>query len=205
MNFWKEYLGNPPFEVGTMNGIGVNPEDHHCVLWVGYGGEFDAEELWDFGSGRRWHRSSPNMNLVEYGGETLCGLKIESGRNMYGPRWCVFDDSIGTGKGDPALLDLHGIRCMTCRKKLMYGLCRIIDRLTSLRDSVGEDYVQKVPLVHGKHVVEHFDSGGEAYQHCCDVAREAINPQLADDAQEFGKITCPDCIANIRAGASHSD
>lgn len=199
MNFWEDYLNNPPFEVQSP--FEGDPADSHAVLWRGYE-DHDAEELWEFGSGRRWSRPPPLPSFVEHGGETLCGLKIQTGANMYGPRWFVFDDTISTGKGDPALLDLHGITCMTCRRKLMHGLSLIIKRLTSIRDSVGEDYVQKAPLVHGKHILSRNTAGqitGETYQYRCDAAAEAINPQLASDTEEFERITCPDCIANIEA------
>ena len=139
--------------------------------------------------------------FVEHGGYTLCGLHIPSGQDMYGPRWNVFSDTLGIGKADPALLDLHGVSCMVCRRKLMYGVSRIIKRLTALRDSVGEEYVQKVPLIHGKEVLSHQSEGSttsETYRLHCDVAANEINPRLLDAAREFGRITCPVCIANFK-------
>ena len=126
---------------------------------------------------------------------------------MYGVRWWAFDDYIGEGERDPALLDMHGVTCMVCRNKLMYGIVRLIRRLTQLRDAVGEEYVQKRPLVHGKKVISHNDLGGgitsETYQRRCTAADEEINPKLADDVEELDRITCPDCIANIRADTAY--
>ena len=201
MSFWDDYLSAPPLEVMSM--FPGDLSDTHIVLWRGHE-DFDVKELWDFDSGIRWHGRPPSLpNFVKYGGETLCGLGVESGRNMYGVRWWAFDDDIGEGGRDPALLDMHGVTCMVCRKKLMYGISRIVRRLTQLRDAVGEDYVQKRPLVHGKKVISRNDLGGgitsEAYQRRCTAANEEVNPQLADDVEEFDRITCPDCIANIQA------
>ena len=46
MEFWKEYLENPPHEVRFPTTTWtINPEDHHCVLWRRYEGEFDHEKL----------------------------------------------------------------------------------------------------------------------------------------------------------------
>ena len=98
---------------------------------------------------------------------------------MYGPRWRVFDDSIGEGERDPALLDVHGISCMICRRKLMYGVSRIIDRLSTIRNSVGEDYVLKEPLIHGKQVLSSKREGSttsEMYRYSCEVAAQEVNP-----------------------------
>lgn len=209
MGFWDEYLKSPPSEVRFPASWDTNPEDYHCVRWVGYGGEYEADKLWDFGSGSRWmERTPPEMNFTKYGGETLCGLKIESGQNMYGPRWRSIrprDYHPGSFDEDDmreVLIDLHGITCMVCRKKLMYGICQLIGGLTSVRNQLGEEYVSQRPLIHGKHVISRDNEGritGETYRLCCDAASEAINPQLASDAEEFDRITCPDCIANIEA------
>ncbi len=205
MSFWDHYLSDPPFEVKSL--FRGDPADTHIVLWRGHE-DFNVKELWDFDAGIRWHRSPPSLpNFVKYGGETLCGLRVESGHNMYGVRWWAFEDHIGEGERDPALLDMHGVTCMLCRNKLMYGINRILNRLTQLRDAVGEDYVQKRPLVHGKKVISHNNLGGgitsEAYQRRCPVANEEVNPQLADDVEEFDRITCPDCIANIEADTTN--
>ena len=136
MGFWEDFLSSPPIEVRSQR-EGVR-EDTHAVLRRGYE-EFDFEELWHFGSGNVWRSyPAPLPSFPQYGGRTLCGLQIESGAGMYGPRWEVFRGGYGKGKNDPALLDIHGISCMICRRKLMYGVCRIIERLTSLRDAVGE-------------------------------------------------------------------
>ena len=205
MSFWDDYLSDPPFEVMSM--FPGDPSDTHIVLWRGHE-DFDLKDLWDFDSGIRWHGRPHSLpNFVKYGGETLCGLGVESGRNMYGVRWRAFNDHIGEIGRDPALLDMHGVTCMVCRNKLMYGISRIIRRLTQLRDAVGEDYVQKRPLVHGKKVISHNDLAGgitsEAYQRRCAAANEEVNPQLADDVEEFDRITCPDCIANIKADTTY--
>ena len=215
MDSWKEYLENPPFEVRTGRGMGVNPDDKHCVLWRGFE-DFDHEELWDFGSGNRWKgRRPPLPSFPDYGGETLCGLDVNSGTNLYGPRWRLGTDTFGQewgGGGDyitgeqarMVLMDMHGVTCMTCRRKLMYGMCRLIEMLSALRDAVGRDYVENPPLVHGKCVLssETNDRGihSEAYRYRCKTAADAINPQLVDDARESEKITCPECIANLDAG-----
>ena len=199
MSFWENYLNNPPFDV--MSETTGESTESHVVLRRGYQ-DFDLEELWDFGAGMSWRTyPAPLPNFVEHGGCTLCGLHIPSGQDMYGPRWNVFSDTLGIGKADPALLDLHGVSCMVCRRKLMYGVSRIIKRLTALRDSVGEEYVQKVPLIHGKEVLSHQSEGSttsETYRLHCDVAANEINPRLLDAAREFGRITCPVCIANFK-------
>ena len=216
MSFWDEYLKNPPPEVKFSTNWGTDPEACHCVQWVGYGGEYEADELWNFGSGSRWiGRMPPEMDFTKYGGETLCGLKIDSGRKMYGPRW----RSIAPRDYNPVLLsgqdrlrevltDLYGITCMVCRKKLVYGICQIIDGLTSIRsrlvgDWLGEEYISREPLIHGKYVIsvdKHGNIRSETFRHRCRASAESINPQLVDDAQETDRITCPDCLANLAAG-----
>ena len=204
MNFWDDYLKNPPFDV--MSETTGATSDSHAVLRRGYQ-DFDFEELWDFGSGVSGHaNSAPLPSFVEHGGYTLCGLCIQSGQDMYGPRWSVFDDDIGAGKSDPALLDLHGISCMVCRRKLMYGVSRILRRLTYLRDLLGEEYVQNVPLIHGKEVLSRKQEGSitsEGFRLHCDVASNEINPRLVDAAEEYYLITCPDCIAHFAARANN--
>ena len=140
-----------------------------------------------------------------HGGRTLCGLPIHSGLDMYAPRWNAFSDTIGEGREDPALLDLHGISCKVCRRRLMHDVCRIIERLTSLRDSVEEECVLKAPLIHGKHILSSERRGGtisETYRLRCNLAAEEINPRLVDGEKDFGRITCPDCTANFTTGAS---
>ena len=199
MGFWEDYLSNPPIEVRfEQEGL---PEDTHAVLQRGYQ-DFDLEELWNFGSGNVWRTyPAPLPSFTEYGGRTLCGLRIDTGAGMYGPRWEVFRGGYGEGKNDPALLDMHGISCMICRRKLMHGVCRIIDRLTSIRDTVGEDYVRTAPLIHGKEVISSETTGSvqsQTYRYRCTVATEEINPRLVNEVEEFDLITCPDCIANIR-------
>ena len=203
MSFWEDYLKNPPFEV-TLQTTGEST-DSHAVLRRGYE-NFDLEELWDFGSGMSWHTYPlPLPSFLEHGGRTLCGLPIHSGLDMYAPRWNAFSDTIGEGREDPALLDLHGISCMVCRRRLMHDVCRIVERLTSLRDSVGEEYVLKSPLIHGKHILSSERRGGtisETYRLRCNLAAEEINPRLVDGEKDFGRITCPDCTANFTTGAS---
>ena len=203
MSFWEDYLKNPPFEV-TLQTTGEST-DSHAVLRRGYE-NFDLEELWDFGSGMSSHTYPlPLPSFLEHGGRTLCGLPIHSGLDMYAPRWNAFSDTIGEGGEDPALLDLHGISCMVCRRRLMHDVCRIIERLTSLRDSVGEEYVLKEPLIHGKHILSSERRGGtisETYRLRCNLAAEEINPRLVDREKDFGRITCPDCTANSTTGAS---
>ncbi len=199
MGFWEDYLNKPPWEVTSS--LEGDPSDTHVVLRRGYEG-FSVEELWDFGSGTSWSTyPAPLPNFVEYGGRTLCGLEIQSGAGMYGPRWWVFRDGIDDGRSAPALLDLHGVSCMVCRRKLMYGVSRIIARLTSIRDSVGEDYTLKRPLIHGKQVLSFKREGShtsETYRYSCEVATREVNPRLVNDVEEFELITCPDCLSNIR-------
>ena len=207
MSFWDDYLSNPPFEVKSLSP--GDPADTHIILWRGHE-DFDVKELWDFDSGMRWHGKQASLpDFVKYGGETLCRLGVESGQNMYGVRWWPFEDYIVENGTDPALLDMHGVTCMLCRNKLMYGVNRIVKRLTQLRDAVGVGYVQKHPLVHGKKVISHNNLGGgitsQTYQRRCHAANEEVNPQLADDMEEFDRITCPDCIANIQADTTNGE
>ena len=200
MKFWENYLNNPPFDV-TSNTTG-KLIDSHIVLRRGYQ-EFSFEELWNFGAGMSWRTYPiPLPNFVEHGGYTLCGLQIQSGQNMYAPRWNAFVDARDTSTTDPALIDLHGVSCMICRRKLMHDICRIIGRLSSLRDSVGEEYVTKAPLIHGKDVIDYKDEGGtvsETYRLHCSLASEEISPRLADGEKEFERISCPECIASFKA------
>lgn len=201
MEFWDDFLEHPPFEATSP--FRGNPEDSHIVLWRGHE-LFDVKELWDMDAGIRWHGTTPSIpNFLKYGGETLCGLKIESGENMYGPRWFPFRDYIGEGREDPALLDMHGVTCMVCRNKLMFGMSKIIRRLSHIRDSVGEDYVGSPPLVHGKKVLSQSNLGNgitsEAYQYRCSAAQKEVNPRMVDETEGFGLITCQDCIDSIRA------
>ena len=84
MSFWEDYLKKPPFEV-TFEATGEST-DSHAVLRRGYE-SFDFEELWDFGSGMSWNTYPPPLpSFVEHGGHTLCGLRIHSGEDIYGPR-----------------------------------------------------------------------------------------------------------------------
>lgn len=194
MSFWDDFLENPPFDV--ISDESGSSSDSHAVLRRGYDG-FDLEELWDFGSGMSGHEEpAPLPSFPEHGGLTLCGLRIQSGQNMYGPRWSVFDDHIGEGASDAALLDLHGISCMVCRRKLMYGVSRIIRRLSTLRELLGADYVQNVPLIHGKEVLD------VGFRLPCNSARDEINPQLVDAAVEYDVITCPECKSYFANDAS---
>ncbi len=217
MGFWDDYLRKPPSEVYFPAGREDDPEAYHCVRWIGYEGGLEIDELWDFGKGVRgigiW---PPKMDFTKYGGETLCGLRIESGSKMYGPRWRSIEGD-GRSTEPPSthnlyevLADLNGITCKVCRKRLMYGISRIIEDLTFLRstvvwDSAGEEYISREPLVHGKYVIssEHREDGiySEVYRHRCQNAREAINPQLVDDVKEPERITCPDCLANLDSEA----
>ena len=219
MTYWDEYLKNPPFEVSALKGIRLweNEDDAHCVLWRGYEG-FDHEELWDFGSGNRWKGRMPApAGFPTYGGETLCGLDIESGEGMYGPRWKLRtehfgqeryteDDYVNSDGARAVLMDMHGITCMTCRRKLMYGICRLIHMLSSLRDAVGTDYVENAPLVPGKRVLSSkTNSDGthsESYQHLCSDEWRNINPVLVDYEKEPDKITCPVCKGAIEVESS---
>ncbi len=214
MNFWDKYLRNPPPEVIFSADSEVNPADSHCVRWVGYAGGFEIDGLWQFGGGMRGiDNSPPEMNFTKYGGETLCGLSIESGRQMYGPRWRSIEMPIYHSEPPDednlrvVLMALYGITCMVCRKRLMYGISRLIEDLTFIRsrvvgDWLGEEYVSREPVVHGKHVISSEDDGSrhsEVYRYRCQIAREAINPQLVDDANERERITCDECLANLAA------
>lgn len=155
----------------------------------------------------------PVMDFTKYGGETLCGLSIESGQQMYGPRWKSIEpldyrseppdeDNLGE-----VLIDLYGITCMVCRNRLMYGISRLIEDLTFIRsklvgDWLGEEYISREPLVHGKYVISSEHKGtihSEVYRYRCQVAMESINPQLVDDAKEPERITCQDCLTNLAA------
>ena len=214
MDYWQEFLRNPSFEVLTIEG--GDSTDNHCVLWCGYE-DHDHEELWDFGAGNRWKgRMPPLPSFPQYGGETLCGLEIESGQSMYGPRWRLSTELFGRSPGYEreeyttseagrlVLIDMHGITCMTCRHKLMYGICQLIDMLTSLRDEVGIEYVEDRPLIHGKNIIEREQGSrgtiSEVYRYRCKTAADHIHPQLVDDVLETDAITCPECLVNIEAG-----
>ena len=214
--FWDEYLRNPPSEVYFPVGQEDDPEAYHCVRWVGYEGGLELDELWQFGRGMRGINAwPPRMDFSKYGGETLCGLRTGSGSKMYGPRWrSIEGDDRSTEPPDKnnlraVLMDLNGITCKVCRIRLIYGMSRIIEDLYYLRstvvwDSAGEEYISREPLVHGKYVIssEHREDGtySEVYRYRCQMAQELINPQLVDDAKEFGRITCQDCLANLDAG-----
>ncbi len=215
MVFWDKYLRNPPHEVTSPTDWYVDPARNHCVRWVGYEGGFEIDELWQFGSGMRGiGKAPPERNFIEYGGETLCGLRIKSGRKMYGPRWrSIEPDGYPFDPPDEdnlraVLIDLHGITCMVCRNKLMYSVSRLIEDLTFIRsnlvgDWLGEDYVSREPLVHGKHVISSDKQGRyhtETYRYRCGAARESINPQMVDDVKESERITCPECLSNLAAG-----
>ena len=96
---------------------------------------------------------------------------------------------------------------MACRNRLMYGISRLIEDLTFIRsklvgDWLGEEYISREPLVHGKHVISSEHKGNiysEVYRYRCQMAKKSINPQLVDDAKEPKRITCQDCLANLAA------
>ena len=202
MVFWDNFLRNPPPEVNFPPDWRGKPADYHCVRWVGYAGGLEIDELWQFGRGMRGiGKMPPESDFTKYGGETLCGLRIESGQKMYGPRWRSIE-TVGYGSEPPdednlraALIDLYGITCMACRARLMYGISRLIEDLTFIRsklvgDWLGEEYISREPLVHGKHVISSEHKGNiysEAYRYRCQVAKE---PK---------RITCQDCLANLTA------
>lgn len=213
--FWDDYLRKPPAKVSFPRHWSVDPDDYHCVRWVGYEGGLEIDELWQFGG--VWMRGTedwpPLPDFIKYGGETLCGLKIESGEKIYGPRWRSIEphnypyEPPSKDNLREVLADLHGVTCMVCRNKLMYGISRIIEDLAFIRstlvgDWLGEEYITREPLIHGKHVVSVQNQGNirsEAYRYRCDAGRESINPQLVDDVKERERITCPDCLANLAA------
>jgi hypothetical protein len=214
VGFWDDYLRDPPLEVNFSADLRHNPEDSHCVRWRGYEGGFEIDELWQFGRGMRGiGKMPPAIGFTKYGGETLCGTRIESGQKMYGPRWrSIEPDSYRSERPDEdnlhtVLIDLYGITCMVCRNRLMYGVSRLIEDLTFIRstlvgDWLGEEYISREPLVHGKYVISSEHNGNihsETYRYRCQKARESINPQLVDDAKEVGRITCQDCLANLTA------
>ena len=215
MDFWDRYLRNPPSGVYFPANQQGDSEDYHCVRWVGYKGGLELDELWQFGEGMRGvNTMPPKMDFTKYGGEALCGQKIESGSKMYGPRWRSIEAD-GFSSEPPnkdnlrmVLMDLYGITCMTCRNRLMYGISRLIEDLTFLRstlvgDWLGEEYISQEPLIHGKYVISSEYNGSihsEVYRYRCQAAQDLINPQLVDDAKEVGRITCQDCIANLDAG-----
>ena len=214
MDFWDKYLRNPPPEVNFPADWRASPEDFHCVRWVGYEGGLEIDELWQFGSAMRGiDKWPPEMDFTKYGGETLCGIRIESGQKMYGPRWQSIE-TVGYRSEPPdednlheVLTDLYGITCMVCRNRLMYGISRLIEDLTFIRsklvgDWLGEEYISLEPLVHGKYVISSEHKGNiysEVSHYRCQKARESINPQLVDDAKEAKRITCQDCLANLAA------
>ena len=213
-DFWGQYLRNPPPEVSFPADWRTNPEDYHCVRWVGFEGGLEIDELWQFGSEMRgtgeW---LPEMDFTKYGGETLCGIKVESGQKVYGPRWRSIEpvgyrsEPPDENNLHPVLIDLYGITCMVCRNRLMYGISRLIEDLTFIRsklvgDWLGEEYISREPLVHGKHVISSEDKGhihSETYRFRCQKAADSINPQLVDDAKEAERITCEVCLANLAA------
>ena len=208
-DFWDRYLRTPPPEVNFQMDWRTSSEDYHCVRWVGYEGGLEIDELWQFGSEMRgvgtW---PPKMNFTKYGGETLCGMQIESGEKVYGPRWRSIEpvsfrsESPDEDNLNPVLIDLYGITCMVCRKRLMYGVSRIIEDLTFIRsrlvgDWLGEEYISREPLVHGKQVISYEEHNGrisEAYRLHCQLAVKEVNPRLVDGKQAFDLITCADCI-----------
>ena len=215
MVFWDNFLRKPPIEVNIPGDWRASPEDTHCVRWRGYEGGLEIDELWDFGKGMRTTGRMPlEVGFTKYGGETLCGIKIESGLNMYGPRWRSIEP-VGSGSEPPdednqhaVLTDLYGITCMVYRNKLMYGISRLIEDLAFIRSSlvgdwVGEEYISREPLVHGKYVISSEQKDNiysEVYQFQCKTAEEAINPQLVDDVKEAERITCQECLDNLAAG-----
>ena len=214
--FWARYLRNPPPEVTLQGNWRADPDDYHCVRWRGYEGGLEVDDLWQFGGGgTRWKDTRPPLTgFPQYGGETLCGLKIESGRRVYAPRWrSIEPDDYPSEPPDEdnlrlALIGLHGITCMMCRNKLAYGISRIIEDLSFIRSSlvgdwVGEEYISREPLIHGKHVISVEQRGNtwsEAYRYWCKTAWESINPQTVNDVEERERITCPDCLSNLAAG-----
>jgi hypothetical protein len=182
---------------------------------VGYEGGLEIDKLWHFGMGMRGiGKRLPKRDFTRYGGETLCGIKIESGQKVYGPRWQSIEP-VGYRSEPPdeenlraVLMDLYGITCMVCRNRLMYGVSRLIEDLTFIRsklvgDWLGEEYISREPLVHGKYVISSEHKGStysETYRYRCQKAGESIDPQLVDDAKEVDRITCQDCLANLAAG-----
>ena len=193
----------------------TNPDDSHCVRWVGYEGDLITDELWQFGGNgiRKRRQPPPERSFTEYGGETLCGLQIESGSNMYTHRWRSIQpdghpaDTPDLDNMQLALIALHGITCKICRNILVYGISRIIEDLSFIRstlvgDWVGENYISRDPLIHAKHVVSSDQNGAfrsETYQFWCEAAWDEINPQMAHDEEERDRITCPDCLAKLAA------
>ena len=147
MNFWDEFLRNPPTEVHLPGSFLAKPDDCHCIRWRGYEGGLEINELWQFG--RAWMRGTGRMpplpDFTEYGGETLCGLRIESGEKMYGPRWRSIEpqgliyEPPDKNNLHEALTDLYGITCKVCRNKLIYGICRIIEDLAFIRSTLVGD------------------------------------------------------------------
>lgn len=215
MDFWDEYLKNPPTEVTFPGHWHAKPDDFHCVRWVGYETGLELDELWQFGRGMRgkcgW---LPERGFPKYGGETLCGLPIENGRNMYAPRWESIEP-VGYRPEPPngdklrtVLADLHAITCMVCRNRLIYEISRLIEDLTYIRshlvgDWLGEEYISREPLVHGKHVTRSEHDGrfySESYRFRCNQAKTALSPQMADDVKKAERITCPECLAILAAG-----
>ena len=214
MVVWDKFLRRPPTEVSFPRDSRADPSDYHCVRWVGYAGGIELDELWQFGNEMRGIGAMPpEMDFTRFGGETLCGLRIDSGQKMYGPRWRSIEPECGSEAPDEdnlrgVLMDLFGITCMVCRNRLMYGISRLIEDLTFIRsrlvgDWLGEDYIVREPLVHGKYVMSSEQNGNihsEVYRYRCHVAEESINPQLVDDAKESEAITCQQCLANLAAG-----
>ena len=213
MAFWDKYLRHPPPEVNFPADWRYSPEDSHCVRWVGYEGGLEIDELWQFGKGMRGiGKMPPAMDFTKYGGETLCGTRIESGQKMYGPRWRSIEPDYRSEPPDEdnlrgVLIDLYGITCMVWRNMLIYGVSRLIEDLAFIRsklvgDWLGKEYISRQPLVHGKYVISSEHKGNtysEAYHYRCQKASESINPQLVDDAKEVERITCQDCLTNLAA------
>ena len=145
-DFWRRFLESPPLEVNFAID-NDDPDLAHCVLRTGYEEGLILSDLWQFG-GRgiaSKGRMPPKMSYLEYGGETLCGLEISSGRNMYQPRWRSISPTVSreephSSNMRSALIDMHGITCMTCRKKLIYGISAIVEDLLYLRSTLVSDW-----------------------------------------------------------------
>ncbi len=205
-DFWRRFLENPPLEI-LWAIDNDDPDLTHCVLSTGYEGGLVLDNLWHFDRRGIARRSGmpPKMNYLKYGGKTLCGLEINSGRNMYQPRWRSISPTAYREEPDSSnmrgvLIDMHGITCMTCRKRLIYGISAIVEDLLYLRSTLVSDWEGKEfltqPLVHGKNVTSSGTDGTTSFEHYsyrCEKARRSINPQLVDVLKHPERITCQEC------------
>ena len=191
MEFWDNFTSNPPNAV--LFNTDSDPSQTHIALYSARG-DRDEDILWTFGEGTKWHTLSPPWTAdPPRPDETLCGLKLSRGERGYAISWLAFDNTLTSVEDGPTLHQLHTITCMTCRQKVMYGICRIIQHLYTIREAIGEEYVQRPPILHAAHIED--DGAYRATTSNCRAARKEFHPHFVNFLEKE-KITCPECIAN---------